>query len=172
MINEVNFTCDNVQIDTDLLYKMLPADHFVEMIKRRDKKIKQLEEEKEGYKNALTSREIDYANVLVELKEVSKQLSSFTDHYPTAAEMLKKQEEFAANVGKLTVQIERMKQQGVTMDMVEKAAFDILSWYIKDEDEHGGSRNGSMFAMTQDHALALMLTTRLVERIKYYVKKR
>ena len=171
MINEVNFTCDNVQIDTDLLYKMLPADHFVEMIKRRDKKIQQLEEEKEGYKKALTSREIDYANVLVELKEVSKQLSSFTDHYPTAAEMLKKQEELAANVGKLTVQIEKMKQQGVTMDIIEKAAFDILSWYVKDEDDHGGASNGSMFATTQYHALALMLMTRLVDRVKYYVKK-
>ena len=172
MTDEATFTCSNVQIDTDLLYNMLSTEQFIELIKRRGKKIKQLEEEKENYKQILTSREIDYANVLVELKEVSKQLSSFTDHYPTATEMLKKQEELASTIGKLTVQIERMKQQGVTMDMVEKAAFDILSWYVKDEDEHGGSRNGSMFAMTQDHALALMLTTRLVERIKYYVKKR
>ena len=167
MINEANFTCDNVQIDTDLLYKMLPADHFVEMIKQRDKKIQQLEEEKEGYKKALTSREIDYANVLVELKEVSKQLSSFTDHYPTAAEMLKKQEEFAANVGKLTVQIERMKQQGVTIDMVEKAAYDVIRGFIRENDD---SRN-SLYATRSDEALVLLATTRLVERVKQYAKK-
>lgn len=167
MINEVNFTCDNVQIDTDLLYKMLPADHFVEMIKQRDKKIQQLEEEKEGYKKALTSREIDYANVLVELKEVSKQLSSFTDHYPTAAEMLKKQEEFAANVGKLTVQIERMRQQGVTIDMVEKAAYDVVQGVIRENDDH----RSSLYAARSDEALVTLATSRLVERVKQYAKK-
>ena len=141
------------------------------MIKRRDKRIATLEKEKEDLIEVLREKKVNYENAITKLREIRAELNTFKAHYSTAEDMLKKEEELAANIGKLTVEMEKMKQQGITMDMVEKAAFDILSWFVKDEDNHGSS-SSSMFAMTQHHALALMITTRLVERVKYYIKKR
>ena len=129
-----------------------------ETIRQKDARIKFLEEQliHEQAKN----------------KKLCSVLNEFEAYFDTPQEL----SDFIANASnenaELKVAMEKLKQEAITIDMVEKAAFDILSWYVKDEDAHGGSRNGSMFAMTQDHALALMLTTRLVERIKYYVKKR
>ena len=167
MANEATFTCSNVKINTDLLYSMLSTEQSSEIIKQRDKKIKQLEEEKENYKQTLTKREVDYASLYVEYTRIKKQLDSFIEYYPTTEEMLKKQEELASTIGKLTVEIERMKQQGVTIDMVEKAAYDVIRGFIRENDD---SRN-SLYATRSDEALVLLATTRLIERIKQYAEK-
>lgn len=81
-------------------------------------------------------------------------------------ELSAKCKELAENVGALTVENERLKHTAVTMDMVEKAAYDIVQSYIKSGDSH----RSDAWAVTSSDALVAVLATRMAERIKQYAK--
>ena len=76
--------------------------------------------------------------------------------------------ELAENVGALTVENEHLKHTAVTMDIVERAAYDVIRGYMKELDNN---RNSGPYTMTQDHAAVTVLTTRMTERIQQYLRK-
>lgn len=170
MDKEVTFTCENAQINTDLLYRMLPADQLVEMIKFRDKIIAKIEKEKEDLKATLTETNMNYSNIVAMLDELRAELYTFKEHYSSADEMLEYIESLVEEIGNLTVKLEKMKQQGITMDVIERAAYDIIQDYLRELDNSGDT--SSRYTLTKDHAAVTVITTRMVERIKQYMKDR
>lgn len=169
MDKEVTFTCENAQINTDLLCRMLPADQLIEMIKFRNKIISKLEKEKEELEATLTETNINYSNVVAMLDEMCAELYTFKEHYSSADEMLEYIKSLVEEIGNLTVRLEKMKQQGITMDVIERAAYDIIQDYVRELDSDSTS---SRYALTKDHAAVTVITTRMVERIKQYMKDR
>lgn len=83
-------------------------------------------------------------------------------------ELSTKCKELAENVGALTVENERLKHTAVTMDIVERAAYDVIRGYMKELDT---DRNSGPYTMTQNHAVVTVLTTRMTERIQHYLCK-
>ena len=83
-------------------------------------------------------------------------------------ELSTKCKELAENVGALTVENERLKHTAVTMDIVERAAYDVIRGYMKELDTDS---NSGPYAMTQYHAAVTVLTTRMAERIQHYLRK-
>lgn len=83
-------------------------------------------------------------------------------------ELSTKCKELAENVGALTVENERLKHTAVTMDIIERAAYDVIRGYMKELD---ADRNSGPYTMTQNHAMVTVLTTRMVECIQYYLCK-
>ena len=54
------------------------------------------------------------------------------------------------------------------MDIVERAAYDVIRGYMKELD---ADRNPGPYTMTHDHAAVTVLTTRMTERIQHYLRK-
>lgn len=63
--------------------------------------------------------------------------------------------------------MEKLKQEAITIDMVEKAAYDVIQGVIRENDD----RRSSLYGTRSDEALVALAVSRMVERIKQYVKK-
>ena len=100
-------------------------------------------------------------------KKLCSVLNEFEAYFSTPQEL----SNFIANASnknaELKIAMEKLKQEAITIDMVEKAAYDVVQGVIRENDD---SRN-SLYATRSDEALVLLATTRLVERVKQYAKK-
>lgn len=100
-------------------------------------------------------------------KKLCSVLNEFEAYFDTPQEL----SNFIANTSKknseLKVAMEKLKQEAITIDMVEKAAYDVIRSVLKDNDSH----RSTPWATRSDEALVTLATTRMVERIKQYAKE-
>lgn len=124
-----------------------------ETVRQKDARIKFLEEQliHEQAKN----------------KKFCSVLKEFESYFRTPQEL----SDFIANASKknaeLKVAMEKLKQEAITIDIVEKAAYDVIQGVIRENDDH----RSSLYAARSDEALVTLATSRLVERVKQYAKK-
>lgn len=99
-------------------------------------------------------------------KKLCSALNEFKAYFDTPQEL----SDFIANASKknaeLKVVMEKLKQEAITIDMVEKAAYNVVQSYIKSGDSH----RSDAWAVTSSDALVAVLATRMTERIKQYAK--
>ena len=120
-----------------------------ETIRQKDARIKFLEEQliHERAKNE------KLLHTLNEYESVFKTPQEMKDYVDKSAE-------FSAKMAKL-------RQEAITIDMVEKAAYDVIRSIIKDND----SNRSTLWATRSDEALVTLAASRMIERIKQYVKE-
>lgn len=73
-------------------------------------------------------------------------------------------------LGSIQAKYQILKEKAITIDVIERAAYDIIQDYVRELDNSGDAP--SRYALTQDHAAVTVITTRMVERIKQYMKDR
>lgn len=73
----------------------------------------------------------------------------------------------AIELGSIQAKYQILKEEAITIDMVEKAAYDVIQGIIRENDDH----RSSLYAARSDEALVTLATSRLVERVKQYAKK-
>lgn len=100
-------------------------------------------------------------------KELCSVLNEFKAYFDTPQEL----SNFIANASKknaeLKVAMEKLKQEAITIDMVEKAAYDVIRSIIKDND----ISRSTLWATRSDEALVALAASRMIERIKQYAKE-
>jgi len=119
-----------------------------ETIRHKDARIKFLEEQLIHER----ARSEKFLHVLNEYESVFKTPQEMKDYVNKTAE-------FSAKMAKL-------RQEAITIDMVEKAAYDIIRCFVKEED----ANRRTPWATHCNDALVTLITTRLVERMKQYAK--
>lgn len=123
-----------------------------ETIRQKDARIKFLEEQ------------------LIHEQAKSKKLCSVLNEFEAYFDTPQELSDFIANASKknaeLKVAMEKLKQEAITIDMVEKAAYDIIRCFVKEED----ASRPTPWAIKSNDALVTLITTRLVERVKQYAK--
>lgn len=119
-----------------------------ETIRQKDARIKFLEEQLIHER----ARSEKFLHVLNEYESVFKTPAEMKDYVDKTAEF--------------SVKMAKLKQEAITIDMVEKAAYDVVQSYIKSGDTH----RSDAWAITSNDALVTLITTRLVERVKQYAK--
>ena len=123
-----------------------------ETIRQKDARIKFLEEQ------------------LIHEQAKSKKLCSVLNEFETYFDTPQELSNFIANASKknaeLKVAIEKLKQEAITIDMVEKAAYDIIRCFVKEED----TSRGTPWGIKSNDALVTLITIRMVERVKQYAK--
>lgn len=123
-----------------------------ETIRQKDARIKFLEEEL-IQERAKSEKLCDTLNKFKAYFDTPQELSNFiANAYNKNAE--------------LKVAMDKLKQEAITIDMVEKAAYDVVQSYIKSGDSH----RSDAWAVTSSDALVAVLATRMTERIKQYAK--
>ena len=99
-------------------------------------------------------------------KKLCSALNEFKAYFDTPQEL----SNFIANASnknaELKVAMEKLKQEAITIDMVEKAAYDVIRSIIKDNDSH----RSTPWATRSDEALIALAASRMIERIKQYAK--
>lgn len=120
-----------------------------ETIRQKDARIKFLEEQLIHER----ARSEKFLHVLNEYESVFKTPQEMKDYVDKSAE-------FSAKMAKL-------RQEAITIDIVEKAAYDVIQGIIRENDDH----RSSLYAARSDEALVTLATSRLVERVKQYAKK-
>lgn len=119
------------------------------IVNPKDARIKFLEEQLIHER----ARSEKFLRVLNEYESVFKTPQEMKDYVDKTAE-------FSAKMAKL-------RQEAITIDMVEKAAYDVIQGIIRENDDH----RSSLYAARSDEALVTLATSRLVERVKQYAKK-
>jgi len=119
-----------------------------ETIRHKDARIKFLEEQLIHER----ARSEKFLHVLNEYESVFKTPQEMKDYVNKTAE-------FSAKMAKL-------RQEAITIDMVEKAAYDIIRCFVKEED----ANRRTPWATHCNDVLVTLITTRLVERVKQYAK--
>ena len=120
-----------------------------ETIRQKDARIKFLEEQLIHER----ARSEKFLHVLNEYESVFKTPQEMKDYVDKSAE-------FSAKMAKL-------RQEAITIDMVEKAAYDVIRSVLKDNDSH----RSTLWATRSDEALVTLAATRMIERIKQYAKE-
>ena len=124
-----------------------------ETIRQKDARIKFLEEQ--------------LIHEQAKSKKLCGALNEFKAYFDTPQEL----GNFIANASKknaeLKVAMEKLKQEAITIDMVEKAAYDVIRSIIKDNDSH----RSTPWATRSDEALIALAASRMIERIKQYAKE-
>ena len=120
-----------------------------ETIRQKDTRIKFLEEQLIHER----ARSEKFLHVLNEYESVFKTPQEMKDYVDKSAE-------FSAKMAKL-------RQEAITMDMVEKAAYDVIRSIIKDND----ISRSTLWATRSDEALVALAASRMIERIKQYAKE-
>lgn len=99
-------------------------------------------------------------------KKLWDALNEFKAYFDTPQEL----SNFIVNAGKknaeLKIAMEKLKREAITIDMVEKAAYDIIRCFVKEED----CNRPTPWAIKSNDAMVTLITTRLVERVKQYAK--
>ena len=119
------------------------------IVNPKDARIKFLEEQLIHER----ARSEKFLRVLNEYESVFKTPQEMKDYVDKSAE-------FSAKMAKL-------RQEAITIDMIEKAAYDVIRSVLKDNDSH----RSTPWATRSDEALVTLVTTRMVERIKQYAKE-
>ena len=119
-----------------------------ETIRQKDARVKFLEEQLIHER----ARSEKFLRVLNEYESVFKTPQEMKDYVDKSAE-------FSAKMAKL-------RQEAITIDMVEKAAYDVIRSIIKDNDSH----RSTPWATRSDEALIALAASRMIERIKQYAK--
>lgn len=123
-----------------------------ETIRQKDARIKFLEEQ------------------LIHEQAKSKKLYSVLNEFEAYFDTPQELSDFIANASnknaELKVAMEKLKQEAITIDMVEKAAYDIIRCFVKEED----CNRPTPWAIKSNDAMVTLITTRLVERVKQYAK--
>lgn len=119
-----------------------------ETIRQKDARIKFLEEQLIHER----ARSEKFLHVLNEYESVFKTPAEMKDYVDKTAE--------------LKVAMEKLKQEAITIDMVEKAAYDVIRSIIKDNDSH----RSTPWATRSDEALIALAASRMIERVKQYAK--
>lgn len=114
---------------------------------------------------------------LVRERARSKKLLNTLNEYEKICETPEELQRLAASawnkaieLGSIQAKYQILKEKAVTMDVIERAAYDIIRDYVRELDNSG--RTSSRYALSQDHAAVTVITTRMVERIKQYMKDR
>ena len=89
-------------------------------------------------------------------------LNEYESLFKTPAEM----KDYVDKTAELKVAMEKLKQEAITIDMVEKAAYDIIRCFVKEED----CNRRTPWSINSNDAMVTLITTRLVERVKRYAK--
>lgn len=119
-----------------------------ETIRQKDARIKFLEEQLIHER----ARSEKFLHVLNEYESVFKTPAEMKDYVDKTAEF--------------SVKMAKLKQEAITIDMVEKAAYDVIRSIIKDNDSH----RSTPWATRSDEALIALAASRMIERIKQYAK--
>ena len=119
-----------------------------ETIRQKDARIKFLEEQLIHER----ARSEKFLHILNEYESVFKTPAEMKDYIDKTAEF--------------SVKMAKLKQEAITIDMVEKAAYDIIRCFVKEED----CNRPTPWAIKSNDALVTLITTRLVERVKQYAK--
>lgn len=123
-----------------------------ETIRQKDARIKFLEEQ------------------LIHEQAKSKKLCSVLNEFEAYFDTPQELSNFIANASnknaELKVAMEKLKQEAITIDMVEKAAYDIIRCFVKEED----CNRRTPWSINSNDAMVTLITTRLVERVKQYAK--
>lgn len=119
-----------------------------ETIRQKDARIKFLEEQLIHER----ARSEKFLRVLNEYESVFKTPAEMKDYVDKSAE--------------LSAKMAKLRQEAITIDMVEKAAYDIIRCFVKEED----CNRPTPWAIKSNDALVTLITTRLVERVKQYAK--
>lgn len=123
-----------------------------ETIRQKDARIKFLEEQ------------------LIHEQARSKKLCSVLNEFEAYFDTPQELGNFIANASnknaELKVAMEKLKQEAITIDMVEKAAYDIIRCFVKEED----CNRRTPWSINSNDAMVTLITTRLVERVKQYAK--
>lgn len=90
-------------------------------------------------------------------------LNEYESVFKTPAEM----KNYVDKSAELSIKMTKLRQEAITIDMVEKAAYDVVQSYIKSGDSH----RSDAWAVTSSDALVAVLATRMTERIKQYAEK-
>ena len=119
-----------------------------ETIRQKDARVKFLEEQLIHER----ARSEKFLRVLNEYESVFKTPTEMKDYVDKTAEF--------------SVKMAKLKQEAITIDMVEKAAYDIIRCFVKEED----CNRPTPWAIKSNDAMVTLITTRLVERVKQYAK--
>lgn len=119
-----------------------------ETVRQKDARIKFLEEQLIHER----ARSEKFLHVLNEYESVFKTPAEMKDYVDKTAEF--------------SVKMAKLKQEAITIDMVEKAAYDVIRSIIKDNDSH----RSTPWATRSDEALIALAASRMIERVKQYAK--
>lgn len=89
-------------------------------------------------------------------------LNEYESVFKTPAEM----KDYVDKTAEFSVKMAKLKQEAITIDMVEKAAYDVIRSIIKDNDSH----RSTPWATRSDEALIALAASRMIERVKQYAK--
>ena len=120
-----------------------------ETIRQKDTRIKFLEEQLIHER----ARSEKFLRVLNEYESVFKTPQEMKDYVDKSAE--------------LSAKMAKLRQEAITIDIVEKAAYDIIRCFVKEED----CNRRTPWSINSNDAMVTLITTRLVERVKQYAKE-
>ena len=119
-----------------------------ESIRQKDARIKFLEEE------------------LIRERTRSEENTYILNEYESIFKTPQEMKDYVNKTAEFSVKMAKLRQEAITIDMVEKAAYDIIRCFVKEED----CNRPTPWAIKSNDAMVTLITTRLVERIKQYAK--
>ena len=119
-----------------------------ETIRQKDARIKFLEEE------------------LIRERTRSEENTYILNEYESIFKTPQEMKDYVNKTAEFSVKMAKLRQEAITIDMVEKAAYDIIRCFVKEED----CNRPTPWAIKSNDAMVTLITTRLVERIKQYAK--
>ena len=119
-----------------------------ETIRQKDTRIKFLEEE------------------LIRERTRSEENTYILNEYESIFKTPQEMKDYVNKTAEFSVKMAKLRQEAITIDMVEKAAYDIIRCFVKEED----CNRPTPWAIKSNDALVTLITTRLVERVKQYAK--
>ena len=119
-----------------------------ETIRQKDTRIKFLEEE------------------LIRERTRSEENTYILNEYESIFKTPQEMKDYVNKTAEFSVKMAKLKQEAITIDMVEKAAYDIIRCFVKEED----CNRRTPWSINSNDAMVTLITTRLVERVKQYAK--
>ena len=120
-----------------------------ETIRQKDARIKFLEEE------------------LIRERTRSEENTYILNEYESIFKTPQEMKDYVNKTAEFSVKMAKLRQEAITIDMVEKAAYDIIRCFVKEED----CNRPTPWAIKSNDAMVTLITTRLVERVKQYAKE-
>lgn len=120
-----------------------------ETIRQKDARIKFLEEQ------------------LIHERARSEKITHVLNEYESVFKTPQEMKDYINKSAELSAKMAKLRQEAITIDMVEKAAYDVIRSIIKDNDSH----RSTPWATRSDEALITLAASRMIERIKQYAKE-